>query len=56
MASPRRFILRMILFLVAVGMVCSLLAVPLHKAFIANVGLNGLIIGVLFLGIVYNFR
>ena len=56
MASPRRFILRMILFLVAVGMVCSLLAIPLHKAFIANVGLNGLIIGVLFLGIVYNFR
>ena len=56
MASPRRFILRMILFLVAVSMVCGLLAVPLHKAFIANVGLNGLIIGVLFLGIVYNFR
>jgi len=46
----------MILFLVAVGLVCGLLAEPLHEAFIANMGLNGLIIGVLLLGIVYNFR
>ena len=56
MASPRRFVIRMILFLVAVGLVCGLLAEPLHEAFIANMGLNGLIIGVLLLGIVYNFR
>jgi len=46
----------MVLFVLAVGLVCSVLFFPLQKAFIANVGLNSLIVSVLILGIAYNFR
>jgi hypothetical protein len=56
MARPRRFLVRMILFLVAVLIVLALLFPQLQDAFLANVPLNGLILGVLLLGIVYNFR
>ena len=56
MTNPRRFLLRMIIFLIAVGFVGSLLYIPLFKAFMANAPLNGLILGVLILGIIYNFR
>ncbi len=56
MTNPRRFLLRMIFFLIAVGLVASFLFEPLQGAFMANAPLNGLIIGVLVLGIIYNFR
>lgn len=56
MTSPQRFVIRMILFVLAVVGVCFVLFPALQKAFIANVGLNGLIVGVLVLGILYNFR
>jgi hypothetical protein len=56
MTNPRRFLLRMFLFLVAVGLVAGFLYEPLQGAFMANAPLNGLIIGVLVLGIIYNFR
>lgn len=56
MTSPRKFVIRMVLFVLAVGLVCSVLFFPLQKAFIANVGLNSLIVSVLILGIAYNFR
>ena len=56
MARPRRFLVRMILFLVAVLVVLVVLFPQLQGAFMANVALNGLILGVLLLGIVYNFR
>ncbi len=56
MARPRRFLVRMILFLIAVIGVGTLLFVPLHGAFMANPALNGLIVGVFLLGIGYNFR
>lgn len=56
MARPRRFLVRMILFLVAVLVVLAVLFPQLQDAFLANVPLNGLILGVLLLGIVYNFR
>ena len=56
MTSPKRFVIRMVLFLLAVGLVFSALFLPLQKAFMANIGLNGLIVGVLAMGIVYNFR
>ena len=56
MARPRRFLVRMILFLVAVLVVLAVLFPQLQAAFLANVPLNGLILGVLLLGIVYNFR
>ena len=56
MARPRRFLVRMILFLVAVLVVLAVLFPQLQDAFMANVALNGLILGVLLLGIIYNFR
>ncbi len=56
MAGPRRFLIRMILFVLAVGGVASVLFPPLQNAFVSNAPLNGLILGVLFLGIIYNFR
>lgn len=56
MTNPRRFLLRMVLFLMAVSAVGVLLYEPLQGAFMANAPLNGLIIGVLVLGIIYNFR
>ena len=56
MTNPRRFLLRMFFFLIAVSVVIGFLYEPLHSAFMANAPLNGLIIGVLALGIIYNFR
>ena len=56
MTNPRRFLLRMFFFLIAVGLVAGFLFVPLQGAFMANAPLNGLIISVLALGIIYNFR
>ena len=46
----------MIVFVVAVFALPVAMFMPLHGAFMANAPLNGFIIGVLLLGIVYNFR
>ncbi len=56
MTKPRQHLLRMILFIVAVGALGGILFLPLQNAFMANAPLNGFIIGVLILGIIYNFR
>ena len=56
MTRPHTYLLRMLLFLGAVGGVCVLLFGPLYQFFSANTPLNGLIVGVLVLGIIYNFR
>ena len=56
MLGPRRFLVRMIIFLVAVCALIGTIFQPLYGAFLANPPLNGLIIGVLILGIIYNFR
>ena len=45
----------MLLFLAAVGIVCALLFPPLRTAFQANQVFNGMILGVLAVGIVINF-
>jgi hypothetical protein len=56
LSSPRIFLVRMLVFLI----LCSLLVVVLYRqiwtAFLANPGLNGLIVGVLIVGIVLAFR
>ena len=56
LSTPRIFLFRMLVFLV----LCSLLLVVLYKqiwvAFLANPGLNALIVGVLAIGIVLAFR
>lgn len=56
MASPRTYVIRMAIFVGVVIVLCAILFVPLQRAFSANVPLNGLILGVLLLGIIYNFR
>jgi hypothetical protein len=56
LSSPRIFVVRMLVFLI----LCALIIVVLHKqiwvAFLANPGLNAVIIGVLLVGIVLAFR
>ena len=56
MTRPQRFLYRMIVFLVIVAAACAALAPQLQSAFVANIVLNGLIVGVLLLGVVYIFR
>lgn len=56
MAGTNRFLFRMVLFVIAVGVATGLLFQPLSNAFLANAALNGLILGVLLLGILNNFR
>src|SRR5438045_4840939 len=56
LSSPRIFLVRMLVFLI----ICALVAIILYKqilaAFLANPGLNALIIAVLLIGIVLAFR
>ena len=53
---PRRYLIRMILFIIAVLLLIGFLYDPIESAFLANAPLNGLICGVLILGITYNIR
>ena len=46
----------MLVFLAAVALVAAALFAGIRDAFMANAALNGLIVGVLFLGIIYIFR
>lgn len=56
LSSPRIFLVRMLVFVI----LCALVAVVLYRqiwiAFLANPGLNALILGVLLIGIVLAFR
>jgi hypothetical protein len=56
MSHQQRYLIRMALFLVAVVVSLAVLFAPLRDAFLTNAPLNGLIVGVLLLGIIYNFR
>lgn len=56
MYRPQRYLVRMVLFLVIVGIAVAILHPRLRDAFLANTLLNGMILGVLLLGIVYIFR
>ena len=51
-----RFLARMILFITAALIASTFLYSTLIEAFISNAALNGLIFGVLFVGIILNFR
>ena len=53
LVSPRVYLVRMGVFLILVAFVAAILFPEIKTAFIANPGLNGLILSVLFLGIVY---
>ncbi len=56
MTSPQRYLVRMVIFVVAVLAVSLALFPALEGAFMTNPALNGLILGVLLAGIVYIFR
>jgi len=56
MTHPRRYLIRMLLFLAAVVALAGVLYTGIQGAFFANPALNGLILGVLLLGIIYIFR
>jgi hypothetical protein len=56
MPGPRRFVVRMALFLVLVAGLAVALGGPLLAAFMGNPAVNGVILGILFAGILYIFR
>lgn len=56
MTTPKRFLTRMVLFLVAVLVVAVLLSAKLKEVFLYNPPLNGMILAVLAFGIGFVFR
>ncbi len=56
LSSPRIYLVRMAVFLVLVGFVAFILYRQLYGAFLGNPGLNGLILGVLLVGIILAIR
>ena len=56
LTPPGVFLLRMLIFLTLVSFLAAILFEQLRRSLMTNPGLNGLIIGVLLLGIVYAFR
>src|SRR5947209_1822084 len=56
LSSPRIFLVRMIVFLILVGFVALILHRQIQTAFMANPGLNGLIGGILAIGIILALR
>jgi hypothetical protein len=56
LSSPRIFLVRMMVFLVLCALVVIILYKQIAVAFVSNVGLNSLIVFVLFIGILLTFR
>jgi len=56
LSAPHIFLVRMVVFLVLCGFVAFILYRQILVAFMANPGLNGLILGVLFIGVVLSLR
>src|SRR5712672_3297948 len=56
LSSPRIFLVRMMVFLILCGLIVVVLYRQILVAFVANPGLNALIIGVLLIGIALAFR
>jgi membrane associated rhomboid family serine protease len=56
LSSPRIFLVRMLVFLILCGLIAFILHRQIWEAFLANPGLNGVIIGVLVIGILLSFR
>lgn len=55
LSSPQVFVLTMLIFLVISGFIAAILYRQVSRAFSANPGLNGLIVGVLLVGILLAF-
>jgi hypothetical protein len=56
LSSPRIFLVRMLVFVILVALVAVVLYRQIWVAFLANPGLNALIVGVLLIGIILAFR
>lgn len=56
MTRPRRYLIRMAVFVLAVAAGAALLARPLSEYFMGNPAVNGVILGILLAGIFYIFR
>ncbi len=56
LSSPQIFLWRMFLFVVLSGFIAAILYNQILVNFKANPGLNGLILGVLFFGVIYTFQ
>ncbi|MCX5496564.1 flagellar motor protein MotA [Kaistia dalseonensis] len=56
LASPQVYLWRMIIFLVIAAFVAVILYRQVYTSFLANPALNGVIVGVLFIGILLAFR
>jgi len=56
LSSPQIYLLRMLVFVILCGLIAFLLQKQIMGAFMANPGLNALIIGVLLIGIILAFR
>ena len=54
--KPAVYLVRMMVFLILAAIIAAILFPQIKSAFMANPGLNGLILFTLFLGIVYTFR
>ncbi len=53
---PKVYLVRMIVFMLVVTILAVVLFPHMQRAFMANPGLNGVIVGALLLGVVYSFR
>src|ERR1700730_17906416 len=56
LSSPRIFLIRMLVFLILCALIAFVLQRQILNAFLANPWLNGLIIGVLMIGIILSFH
>ena len=56
LSSPRIYLVRMLVFLALAGFIALILYRPIAVAFMANPGLNGLILGVLLIGVLLALR
>ena len=56
MTKPQAYLIRMALFLLIVFGAAFLLLGPLRATFLSNTVLNGVILGVLLIGIIHMFR
>jgi hypothetical protein len=54
--APKIHLVHMVVFVLVVGVIAAVLYPTIQRAFMANPGLNGLIIGIGILGILYAFR
>lgn len=55
LSNPLPFLWTMVIFLIIIGFIAAILYRQAHTAFMTNPGLNGLIVGVMFIGIILIF-